>query len=217
MTRALLLEYIPRGIISVKYHFSLVLCIALLVQCRTAQVEQDSTDISKFGLLLSEAGMVYQQPAGFIPKKVVPNPHCKYDIALRHVSLKYEIRYTVFPLKEMLEKYRDSRGKKNIVLVDPNNMFPAFTYAIISNISSDQKLLGSTKFKDDDVKREFGADVGMSILLNAKESFGGGYKFVLVTALHRKDFADAYMFHLFDDYSAVKDQYFISFYSMKFK
>jgi len=198
--------------------YIVVLCVALLVQCGTGRgVESGNADETKFGLLIAEAGMTYQQPSGFFPKKVAPNPHCKYDLALRHSSLKYEIRYAIFPLKDSLRQYGESKGKKNIVLVDPNNLFPAFTFAIVSNISADQKLLGSAKFKEDDVKSEFGADVGMSILLNAKESFGDGFKFVLVTALHRKDFADAYIFHLFNDYEAVKGEYFKSFYSMRFK
>jgi hypothetical protein len=53
------------------------------------------------------------------------------------------------------------------------------------------------------VRKEFGADAGATTVVSCDSDFGKGYMNCLISVIHKKDIADAYVFFLFDDPQVV--------------
>ncbi len=140
-----------------------------------------------FQQLLQQNGMRFTVPSGFVRTPVVANGDVEYDFALKSETVKLEIRYRIWPFDA------HSQGKPN-----RNSMFMTMLMTMGLNISNGIEPK-ATRYPPDDVKREFGADAGGSCAVRTDSEFGTGYKFCVISVIHKDDVADAYVFYLCDD------------------
>ncbi|WP_232371742.1 hypothetical protein [Leptospira ainazelensis] len=102
-----------------------------------------------------------------------------------------KVRISLFPNSTT---YSDE--KKNEYL------FRTSTEVVMLNISQpkDGELIGRfSMFPPEGVKPEYGADYGMSGLIEGNSNFSKGYKYVHVIGLWKKGVGFAYIFILFND------------------
>mgnify|MGYP001271402590 CR=1 FL=1 len=176
-----------------------------------------ANEVNNFTEILNEHRMIFCMPKDYEQTKVVKNDDVAYQFAIKSKKIKLEIRYAVFSLKEQLkeyEKWKNNRNK-NGVKKDPNQLYNDFTLAIVENIAGSKEYY-ETKFQNKNVKIEFDADWGSSYVVNCKSSFGAGYKYASITALHKDNVADAYIIFLFDDYKTVLSEIIDEFHNMRF-
>ena len=136
----------------------------------------------KFRKELNENGLLFIMPDSFKSVKILKNPDLNYDFAIKHISKKIEIRYSVFPITELAKNYRKSLTDTSIHTVNPNADFArtlllVSTYNIADSIISDIKSFDSTG-----IKREMGADWGGFAYVYPRKTFAPDYKYCLYGA-----------------------------------
>ena len=170
-----------------------------------------------FSLMLKKAKMKFVLPPEYIAADVVPDEQQNYHHAIRHRSLKMEVRYYIDPL-DMAAYRRSLEPGSNIRLVNPNNLHGMVTQTIVENLTGTSKVRSAGTFPPAAVKNEFGADWGASyLLMPVTGKFGAGFKLVSLVVLHREDVADAYIFFLFDDFTVYQQQMRNFFYALRFE
>lgn len=193
--------------------------IIILLSCFiiTLLLPVSAKKAENFTDILNAHRMIFSMPKDFIQAKVIENDDVIYQNAIKSKKNKLEIRYSVFSLKEQIKEYEEWKNskEKNGVRTDPNNGHQLFTLAVVENIAGSENPKG-TKFPDESVKNEFGANWGASFFVECKSGFGKGYKYAMITALHKDSVANAYITYLFDDYKTVQAEIVNVFYSMKF-
>ncbi len=133
-----------------------------------------------FQKLLGQNSLRYAIPSGFKSAPVKDNPDVKYDFAVKSTSEKLEIRY-------LIERSQQTQDLHSIM---------AMTMGL--NIS-DGENRQPKEYPLDAVKAEFGADAGCSTIVHCNSAFGKGYKFCMISTIHRNNLADAFAFFLADD------------------
>ena len=172
----------------------------------------------KFRKQLTENGLQFTLPDSFKKVKVHKNPDFSYDFAIKHVSKKLEIRYSIIPLAELAKSYRKSLTDTSIHMINPNASF-ANTLLLVSTYNIGDSILSDIKsFDSSAMKREFGADWGGFAYVIPRKTFAPDYKYCLIMAIHKDNIADGYITFLFDNIEDVSHQlYYTSFDNMTFK
>jgi len=178
----------------------------------------DTKSTMTFAVLLSEAKMMFRMPDGLVEAAVVENDQMHYYHAIKYPDKKFEVRYAVRPLGAMIDRYKEREKNNNSgeVLVDPNNLYSALFQAIAMNISGG-KFQESMEFDKASVQQDFNADWGATTFVEVGKSFGMGYKYCMMIAIHKNDCADAYVFFMSDDPDHLMELATPAFYSLKFK
>lgn len=178
----------------------------------------ESTQQNSFSDLLTEAGMVLQLPDGMVNSEIVNNDQMNYEHAVKYPDKKFEIRYSIRPLRDRIERYKENEKNKKPgeTFNDPNKMYAASFTAVAYNISGG-KFKGSKEFDKNAVKNEFNADWGAMTFVETGTSFGLGYKYCMMLAIHKDDCADAYIFFMTDDKENLMEWVIPVFHSLKFK
>jgi len=140
-----------------------------------------------FQQLLQQTGMRLTVPSGFVQAPVVANGDVEYDFALKSETVKLEIRYRIWPF--------EAQSKR---LPNRNSVFMTMMMTMALNISNGTEPK-ATRYPPGDVKSEFGADAGATCAVQTDSEFGTGYKFCVISVIHKDDVADAYEFYLCDD------------------
>ncbi len=159
----------------------------------------------------------FVMPKDFRTVPVVFNHDVRYDFAIRHVKKKLEIRYAIFSLTKQIDAYKKSLKDPKTVMTDPNKRYTSFTWAACMNISGGKPFKAVRAFKPADVRKEFNANWGATILIESKSEFARGYRYVLVVTLHRDSVADAFIFYLFDDIKKINKEMTKAFYALKYQ
>ncbi len=129
---------------------------------------------------LQQYSFRYSIPPGFSATQVIDNQDVKYDFAVKSSTQKLEIRYSILPI------------------IGGNQDLDVMVVTMALNIS-DGQMVQPKDYPDADVKSEFGADGGCSAIVQSNSEFGKGFKYCLISAIHRDNVANAYAFFLFDD------------------
>jgi hypothetical protein len=138
-----------------------------------------------FASLLLEDSLSFTLPKGFSPVPVVSNGDVHYQYAMKAPAVKAEIRYAIFPSS-------------------PNEQFAAsFLETICLNLSGG-KTCDFRPFPRPAVKREFGADGGLTSITKLDSEFGKGYASCMVNLIHKNGVADVYILILFDDVNVLQ-------------
>jgi hypothetical protein len=145
-----------------------------------------------FQQLLKRTAMLFAVPPDFTAIPIVANGDVAYDYGVKSKTMKLEIRYRVWPIES--RSTSDRRGNRQL---EPMLM------AMALNISAGEEPKVAY-FPTDAVRTEFGADVGATCAVKVKSDFGRGYKICLISAIHKEDVADAYVFYLCDDLSVAR-------------
>lgn len=184
--------------------------LVLITVTADAQSSADASNSIKpalpdtFQNVLDLAGMTFTTPKDAIPIPVVKNRQMHYEYAITFKDQPFEVRYSVAPLGyTVAEAYTGGKGvtpKKSDK--DDDLMSKTMAMAVIFNaaggaVNPDTKI---GYFPPEAVKKEFGADWGGTAVIEIKNnSFGTEYKYGVVTILHKKDVASAYIFYLSDN------------------
>ncbi|PJJ59531.1 hypothetical protein [Hymenobacter chitinivorans] len=178
-------------------HKAVALALGAALTCLSFTNRPAAELPAAFQRQLAAAHMQFRTPGGTVPVPVVENAQMNYDYAVRYPGRHLEIRYAIRPLHDLLADFRKSKGKKNTVMADPNELYPSLLTAIALNVSGGQ-MPQVNQFPTQAVGREFNADWGGTTVVRAGEEFAKGYAACMVVALHKKNVADAYCFYLFD-------------------
>jgi hypothetical protein len=170
---------------------TILICFVSLAAISSGRGQTSSPNFSK---LMTANSLQYTLPPGFEPTAVISNRYVKYNYAIRSKAKKLEIRYRIWPLR----KPGQQPGKK------VNTTYRATLVLLAKNISNGRPG-PIQEYPAETVKKEFGADAGMSTAIPCKTAFGRGYRNCLISVIHKDDVADAYAFFLFDEVSVLEE------------
>ncbi len=156
--------------------FTLVTIIAIAANAQT------------FQQLLTHSNMQFSIPPDFVEAPVLNNGDVNYDFAVKSNTAALEIRFRIWPI---------DRKQKN-----PNAIYHAMLVTMGLNISNGQ-MIKSQQYPAESVKAEFGADAGSSGVAPIGSEFGKGYRFCLISVIHKDNVADAYVFYLYSDQRTI--------------
>ena len=129
-----------------------------------------------------------------------------YDYAFMDKTSRYEIRYTLFAQTGSIKDY-----KVQVAM---------WAMIVVQNIAGDEtSVQNSSAFKDDDVKKEFNDDYGLtSFVLGGKSDFTQGYKYVMINFFYKQPLGIVCQAILFNDIEWTKTMDFINeFHSFRYK
>lgn len=152
------------------------------------EVIEDSTQKTSFDDILNKYSLQLNIPENFSEISIKDNPDIKYQYALKHDSLDFEIRFLVTDINTTLDLPDDKRSLSlftSIVLNASGNVLP--------DIPKIQEL-GSGL-----AKVEYNADWVANSSFYAKSTFSKGFDINSVIALRKNDVAEVYIFFLFSD------------------
>ncbi len=145
-----------------------------------------NSSFKEFEKLIKELNLVFKEPLkDFKPIKCEENKDQFYQFALYNKELNVEIRYCI---RKQTKEFK----------VLSNNYSDLIFKTIIMNLTHgnrDDFML----FPEEAVKKEFNADWGASTAVELDCEFGKNYKYCSITALHKNNVGEAYIFYLFDD------------------
>ena len=107
----------------------------------------------------------------------VKNRQMNWELAYRHPSKKFEVRYAIRPMDNHLKEYKKAEATKNPgdINIHPNKWFKSTFEATVLNISGGQ-LPEYGIFDKNAVKSEFNADWGATITVNVIKEYGHAFK-----------------------------------------
>jgi hypothetical protein len=136
-----------------------------------------------FQQLLNQTNMQFSIPPDFTSTPIIQNGDVVYDFAIKSKTSSLEIRYRIWPV---------DKKQKN-----PNALFKPMLATMGLNISNG-KVMKPHPYPTESVKKEFGADAGITGLITTDSDFGKGYKQCMISVIHKDDVADAYVFYLYN-------------------
>ena len=172
-----------------------VILILCFLSVATVCTLQSQILPKNFQRLLQQTSMQYSVPPGFLPTPVIENDDVAYDFAVKSTTRKLEIRYRIRPIEK--QGQQDSYA-------DPEFLFNGILMTMALNIS-DGQLVEPKPFPEESVKSEFGADAGSFCAFRTDSEFGEGYEKCSMSAFHKDNVADAYVFYLFDDLKTLSE------------
>lgn len=168
--------------------------------------------------LLDRANMSFVKPIGLEETTPIENTEMNYEYALKYPKKRFEVRYAIRPLDNLLLEYEENEKNKEsgAIYIHPNKLYSSLLQVTALNISGGQ-LSEVIEFDKEAVKQEFNADWGATTIVGVGEEFGQDYKYCMIIALHKDNVADAYFFYLFDTKKGFDDLIKPAFHSLKFK
>jgi hypothetical protein len=152
-----------------------------------------------FDVLLDEAELQFDPPAGYVEAQLRPNSVLLYERALRSRDGQLEIRYLVRPLSRLQIDYEDPHG----ATPDPNHLFPLVFEAMATRLSAGRHT-PTREYPAEQARARFNADWAAAAVFDVAADFAADYQQGLMVALHRNRVSDAYMVFLFNEYATVK-------------
>jgi hypothetical protein len=168
--------------------------------------------------LLDRGNLTFQKPTGFEETKTIENRQMNYEYAIKYPKKKFEVRYAIRPLDDLLRDYeeKEKNKKPGDINIHPNKLYSSLLQVTTLNISGGQ-LPEVTVFDKQAVKQEFNADWGATTFVEVGKEFGQNYKYCMIVAIHKDNFADAYFFYLSDTKDGFDELMNPAFHSLKFK
>ena len=193
-----------------------ILCILVLAITTTTASGQQQRTLEEFKAHCDSAGMVFEMPEGYEITPVKENRDLGYVFAIINADKTMEIRYTIWPLKSMMERYEESLKDSNSVMVPPNNIYKGLIQANVLNMTGGQ-MNNIGAFPTAAVQKEFNADAGGSCFFEFNCQFGEGYTYGQFMYLHKDDVADAIVTFMSNDKDTHPDLMMVGFHALKFK
>jgi hypothetical protein len=200
---------------------SILICFALLVSFTSKKINAGETDhvvsLNEFQSFIDTIGLAFDMPTGYTPTVVKQNNDLWYAFALKHDKNDFEIRYSIWPLKEDFIAYNKCKlDTAHCTMVDPNRTFIGRAQSNVLNMTSgaSDQISG---FDEEAVKKEFNADAGGTSFFELHCDFGKGYKFGQMIVLHKDSVADVIITYLSNNkktHSKLMNQ---AFHALRFK
>lgn len=168
--------------------------------------------------LLNRGKLTFQEPAGFVKTPTIENSQMNYEYAIKHPKKNFEVRYAIRPLDNLLRDHeeKEKNKKSGDIHIHPNKLCSSLLQMTTLNISGGQ-LPEVTVFDKEAVKQEFNADWGATTFVEVGKEFGQEYKYCMIVAIHKDNFADAYFFYLSDTKDGFDELMNPAFHSLNFK
>lgn len=168
--------------------------------------------------LLERAGMMFQMPQGLIECATIENRQMNYEFALKHQNKKFEVRYAIRPLSQLIRDYKEKEKSKKPgeIVINPNTFYNSLFQATVLNISGGV-LPKFSIFDKASVKNDFNADWGATTFVKVGKEFGQEYNYCMVVTIHKDDLGDAYIFYMADNIDVAIELAESAFFSLKFK
>jgi hypothetical protein len=167
----------------------------LILSFSNSLYSQDTLQIT-FEHLLDSNNMSFELPKAYFEIQTIENQQMNYEKAYKHPTERFEVRYAIRNHDFAIYKQIFEMTVLNIT----GGQLPEYT------------LLGTEA-----VKSEFGADVGMTIMVQVGKEFGEDYKYCLLVYIHKKGVGDGYIFYLADDKEVIPSLMMPIFHALKFK
>ncbi|WP_244284544.1 hypothetical protein [Leptospira barantonii] len=155
------------------------------------ELNAKGNEYPEFQSALESISVKFKNKSSYKPVSRINQEDVAYQHAFRKEGYDGEIRISLFP-----NSITYSDEKQNEYL------FRTSTEVVMLNISQpkDGELIGRfSMFPPEGVRPEYGADYGMSGLIEGNSDFSKGYKYVHVIGLWKKGVGFAYIFILFND------------------
>ena len=192
-----------------------IFIVAFLTFCTINSFCQTLT-LEEFKKEAELSGLHFEMPIGYTIKAVKENGDLQYSFAIINSERTMEVRYSLFPMKEMLAEYEKSKKTPNAVMINPNKLHNAIMSANGLNMTSG-KDVNIGDFPPQAVKEEFNADYGGSSFFEFNCEFGKGYKYGQCVCLHKENVADVLITFMSNDKGTHSDLMEIPFHSLTFK
>ena len=192
--------------------FSIGLLLLVLTSFTSDNLPKTFTD------LLDRGNLTFEKPTGLVETKTIKNRQMNYEYAIKYPKNKFEVRYAIRPLDNLLRDYEEKEKNKRPgdINIHPNKLYSSLLQVTTLNISGGQ-LPEVTVFDKQAVIQEFNADWGATTLVEVGKEFGQNYKYCMTVAIHKDNFADAYFFYLSDTKDAFGELMNPAFHSLRFK
>ncbi|TGL58701.1 hypothetical protein [Leptospira sarikeiensis] len=145
-----------------------------------------------FEKILKDFNFQFSFSNDFRSIKTKDNPNLYYDYAIKHKSKKLEIRYFIGLPAPKVEGFD----------FEKNEFYKKQALTTAANVCQCMDRIRSKELSADTVL-SFNADWGANFYIEATSEFGRGFKYSIVTAVHKKDLPDLYTIFLFDDFELV--------------
>ena len=171
-----------------------------------------------FTQLLTRAKMTFEAPAGLTQTDPIENKQMNWELAYKHATKKFEVRYAIRPMDDALKVYeeREANKKEGDINIHPNKWYRSTFEMTVLNISGGQ-LPEYTVFDAQAVKKEFNADWGATTSVEVVEEFGKGYTFCLFVFIHKENLGDGYIFYMADEADVISEEMGAIFHALKFQ
>jgi hypothetical protein len=200
-------------------HFILAAAgILIFSLCGSAQSADKGTIVKadEFSRFIDTIGLKFEMPPGYKETYVKENGDLWYSFAIKNTKADFEVRYTVWPLKQLMEDYKNCQADPNCVMVHPNVIYTGRIQANVLNMTGGI-MYDISPFPKQAVKEEFNADDGGSSFFQFNCEFGKGYKYGQMVYLHKDNVADVIITYMSNDKSKHSDLMMIPFHSLTFK
>ena len=152
-------------------------------------------NFKEFKSILDECGMQVSIPNEFVESKIIDNDDMAYEYAIKYPDKDFELRYSIRPIR--YKKYANDTVQNEMESQRGfrNSQYRIILQTVILNITGgiDYRI---KEFDKESVKEEFNADWGATTFVNLNSNFGKGFKYCMLVAIHKDDYADAYYFYL---------------------
>jgi hypothetical protein len=90
--------------------------------------------------LLDRGNLTFQEPIGFEETKTIENRQMNYEYAIKYPKKKFEVRYAIRPLDELIldHEEREKNKKPGDINIHPNKLYSSLLEITTLNISGGQ-------------------------------------------------------------------------------
>ncbi len=194
--------------------------ITTLLLLLAATVAAFAQSEKTFNELLDENELMFSKPADFKEVAVEQKGGLYYNYAMVYEKDTFEVRYTIFSIKPLLDDYEKKVNNPNIKnVLHPNDYYKSMFVANIINVGkfSPDKMPRPVPFPPEAAKNEFGTETGAFVFFPANSGFAEGYTYCFMLQLHKKDVADVYISFLGSDKEKFQNFSQLVFHSLKFQ
>lgn len=188
---------------------AMFILISINIFCQTLSIED-------FQKQIAESQLQFEIPDGYKIKEAIKNRDLQYSFAIINSEGTMEVRYSIFPMKQMLLDYEKSKNNPNEFMVNPNKIYIGIMSSNGLNMTGG-KMVDIGDFPTKAVKKEFNADYGGNAFFEFNCEFGKGYKYGQFVCLHKENVADVIITFMSNDKNTHSDLMSIPFHALIFK
>ena len=188
--------------------------LAVLLTFVAISTQSQTLVLKKLKKELKPLGLQFVMPLGYQVKQTVHNRDLHYSFAIINYDSTMEIRYSFFPLKPLVIKYKNALKAKKIV-TKPDSLYVGLMKA--NGMSMTNGIIPKIEEISTDTAKRFNADYAGNSDFEFLCEFGKGYKYGKFICLHKKSVADVIITFMSNEKKTLADLMAISLYALTFK
>jgi hypothetical protein len=168
-------------------------------------------------------GIKFTRPANSKEVPVIKNDELNYQYALKDTVTHIEIRYSIFPLQQLVNEYNGPHPDTGMSRVDPNFLHTNYLLAVAFKVQGKEMSLDATGMPElhelphATVDLEFNADWGAEVNVQPCDEFAQKYKYCTIFEMHKDNIADVFIMYLYDNKDTFEEAVKPDFHSMAYK